>query len=75
MIGQQQQVALAMLQQQHQLRTVRDSSRRYLCWNGPDGDDSSPYLCSAVVLEATRSYRIYIDPVRFRNGKMNERRV
>jgi hypothetical protein len=47
----------------------------YSCWNGPDFDDSSPYLRSTFVPEATLLYRIDIEPIRFRDGKMDERRV
>ena len=64
-----------MLQEQHQLPRSEIVQGHYSCWNGPDSDDSSPYLCSTFVPEATRLYGIDIEPIRFRDGKIDERRV
>lgn len=64
-----------MLQEQHQSPRSEIVQGHYLCWNGLDCDDSSPYLCSAFVPEATRLYGIDIELIRFRDGKMDKRRV
>ena len=64
-----------MLQEQHQSPRSEIVQVHYSCWNGPDCDYSSPYLRSTFVLQATRLYGIDIEPIGFRDGKMDERRV
>ncbi len=57
------------------MRSKKIGQGRYVCWNGPDCDDSAPYLGSTLVAEATRLHGIYIESVRLCDDEMNERRV